>query len=87
VEPWVYFDVWREVECVRDWSCLFENQKRSDFNVVESFAWSPCAKVLCEQEPGWVHILEECRAQGDKFSPRATKQYFVGHEGYRIYLM
>jgi hypothetical protein len=38
-------------------------------------------------EPGWVHIPEQRRTQGDKFSPRATKQYFVGREGSRIYLM
>jgi hypothetical protein len=38
-------------------------------------------------EPGWVHIPEQRRAQGDKFSPRATKQYFVGREGSQIYLM
>jgi hypothetical protein len=38
-------------------------------------------------EPGWVHISEQRRNQGDKFLPRATKQYFVGREGSRIYLM
>jgi hypothetical protein len=37
-------------------------------------------------KPGWVHIPEQRRAQGDKFLPRATKQYFVGREGSRIYL-
>jgi hypothetical protein len=38
-------------------------------------------------EPGWVHIPEQRRTQGNKFSPRATKQYFVGCKGSRIYLM
>lgn len=38
-------------------------------------------------EAGWVHIPEQRRVQSDKFSARATKAYFVGREGSRIYLM
>jgi hypothetical protein len=38
-------------------------------------------------EPGWVHIPEQRRKQGDKFSSCATKQYFVRRKGSHIYLM
>jgi hypothetical protein len=38
-------------------------------------------------ELGFVHIPEQRRVQGDKFSARAFKAYFVGREGSRIYLM
>jgi hypothetical protein len=38
-------------------------------------------------EPGWVYIPKERRVQGDKFALRATKMYFIGREGSRIYLM
>jgi len=38
-------------------------------------------------ELGFVHIPEQRRVQGDKFSARAIKAYFVGREGSRIYLM
>jgi hypothetical protein len=38
-------------------------------------------------EPGWVYIPKERRVQGEKFAPRATKMYFVGREGSRIYIM
>jgi hypothetical protein len=32
-------------------------------------------------KPGWVHISEQRRVQGDKLSPRAMRKYFVGREG------
>jgi len=38
-------------------------------------------------ELGFVHIPEQRRVQGDKFSAHAFKAYFVGREGSRIYLM
>ena len=38
-------------------------------------------------ELGFVHIPEQRRVQGNKFSARAFKAYFVGREGSRIYLM
>ena len=38
-------------------------------------------------EPGYVHIPVQKRVKSAKFQPRATKMYFVGREGSRIYHM
>ncbi|KAH3904530.1 hypothetical protein HBH56_232080 [Parastagonospora nodorum] len=38
-------------------------------------------------DPGWIYIPRERRVRGEKFAPRATKMYFVGREGPRIYMM
>jgi hypothetical protein len=38
-------------------------------------------------EPGYVHTPVQKRIQSAKFQPRATKMYFVGREGSRIYHM
>jgi hypothetical protein len=38
-------------------------------------------------EPGYVHTPVQKRVQSAKFQPRATKMYFVGREGSRIYHM
>jgi hypothetical protein len=38
-------------------------------------------------EPGWVHIPKERRVQGEKFTPRAIKMYFISRESSCIYLM
>jgi hypothetical protein len=38
-------------------------------------------------ELGWVHVSEQRRRQGNKFYSCATKQYFVGRKGSRIYLV
>jgi hypothetical protein len=38
-------------------------------------------------EPGYVHTPVQKRIESAKFQPRATKMYFVGREGSRIYHM
>jgi hypothetical protein len=38
-------------------------------------------------EPGWVHIPKERRVQGEKFTPRAIKIYFISRKSSCIYLM
>jgi hypothetical protein len=38
-------------------------------------------------EPGYVYTPVQKRVQSAKFQPRATKMYFVGREGSRIYYM
>jgi hypothetical protein len=38
-------------------------------------------------ETGYVHTPAQKRVQSAKFEPRATKMYFVGRDGSRIYLM
>jgi hypothetical protein len=38
-------------------------------------------------EPGYVHTPVQKRVQSAKFQPRATKMYFVGRKGSRIYHM